>query len=246
MSRFAGRSCSSSCAWRGIGRITMISLGVLFHMMTWLTLGLWVFPLVCYSGYLAFMNEKRRGVDPRRSGPLAGAGPRAARGCRPDFSKAANCGRCRPFSPPGATEPSRLSPSLTAIGGVGLEHYLDPYGIRRPEGPYAPQGNGSARSSTKCSRRRAASATRTRCSCSTSGRCCVGGAVFDRRTQFHQGETVRIECDLNPPHEDLWIECNLHDSENRAVDTIGVFVTCDDNRRNVLLQPGRLHDARQV
>ena len=44
-------------AWRGVGRFVMISLGVLFHMMTWLTLGLWVFPLVCYSAYLAYLNE---------------------------------------------------------------------------------------------------------------------------------------------------------------------------------------------
>jgi len=44
-------------AWRGLGRIAIIGLGLLFHMMTWLTLGLWIFPLVCYSTYLSFLNE---------------------------------------------------------------------------------------------------------------------------------------------------------------------------------------------
>ncbi len=96
-------------AWRGIGRITMIGLGVLFHMMTWLTLGLWVFPLVCYSGYFAFMNESDvewiRGVLERWR-----ARGRGLRGCRPDSPRQPHCGRCRPFSPPGATEPSRLLP----------------------------------------------------------------------------------------------------------------------------------------
>ncbi len=58
----------------------------------------------------------------------------------------------------------------------------------------------------------------------------VGGAVLDRRTQFRQGETVRIQCGLTPPHEDMWIECNLHDSENRLVDTIGVLVASEEMR----------------
>ena len=58
----------------------------------------------------------------------------------------------------------------------------------------------------------------------------VGGAVLDRRTQFHQGETVRIQCELSPPHEEMWIECNLHDKEDRVVDTIGVFISSDEMR----------------
>ena len=95
-------------AWRGLGRVTMIGLGVLFHMMTWLTLGLWVFPLVCYSGYFAFVNESD--VEwMRECWNVGGARPRTAR-LSAGFSKAVRCGRCRPFSPPGATEPSRLLP----------------------------------------------------------------------------------------------------------------------------------------
>jgi hypothetical protein len=58
----------------------------------------------------------------------------------------------------------------------------------------------------------------------------VAGAVLDRRTQFRQGETMRVECDLLPPHEDMWIECNLHDAEDRVVDTIGCMVANEDMR----------------
>jgi hypothetical protein len=58
----------------------------------------------------------------------------------------------------------------------------------------------------------------------------VAGAVLDRRTQFRQGEIMRIQCGLCPPHEDLWIECNLHDSENRVVDTSGVFIGSENLR----------------
>ena len=54
-----------------------------------------------------------------------------------------------------------------------------------------------------------------------------GGCLLDRRTTFHQGETLRVQCGLIPPHESMWIQCNLHDSQNRIVDTIGLFLSCD-------------------
>ena len=44
-------------AWRGIPRIVMLAIGATFHIMTLLTLGLWLFPVVCISSYLAFLNE---------------------------------------------------------------------------------------------------------------------------------------------------------------------------------------------
>ncbi len=44
-------------AWRGIPRIVMLAIGSTFHIMTLLTLGLWLFPVVCISSYLAFLNE---------------------------------------------------------------------------------------------------------------------------------------------------------------------------------------------
>jgi hypothetical protein len=55
----------------------------------------------------------------------------------------------------------------------------------------------------------------------------VGGCLLDRRTTFRQGERVRVQCGLVPPHESMWIQCNLHDSQNRVVDTIGLFLSCD-------------------
>ena len=55
----------------------------------------------------------------------------------------------------------------------------------------------------------------------------VGGCLLDRRTTFRQGETVRAQCGLIPPHENLWIQCNLHDSENRVVETNGLFLSCE-------------------
>jgi len=45
-------------AWRPVGRFFALGIGVMFHIMTWISLGLWVFPLVCISGYLAFLMER--------------------------------------------------------------------------------------------------------------------------------------------------------------------------------------------
>ncbi len=45
------------CAWRGRGRIWMLSLGVAFHMGTVFMLGLFIFPLLMLVAYFSFLNE---------------------------------------------------------------------------------------------------------------------------------------------------------------------------------------------
>ncbi len=58
----------------------------------------------------------------------------------------------------------------------------------------------------------------------------VAGAVVDRRTEFHQGEKMKAECDLVPPHEDLWLTCELQDADQRVIDTTGCSVSADNMR----------------
>jgi hypothetical protein len=43
--------------WRPVGRYFALGLGAAFHFMTWVTLGLIVFPTICLSGYLSFVTE---------------------------------------------------------------------------------------------------------------------------------------------------------------------------------------------
>ena len=86
---------------------------------------------------------------------------------------------------------------MTTIGGVGLEHYLDPYGIRRPQGPYALKEMdrkhvdemlappGRIRNEDKVF-------------LFDVGSILLGDAVLDRRSQFHQGETVPHRVRLEP------------------------------------------------
>jgi hypothetical protein len=215
-------------AWRGIGRIAMITLGVIFHMMTWLTLGLWIFPLVCYSAYFAFLNENDvawlRGVFARWR--ALGRGMRSAVGRLFQGPKLATLPAIGPAWSQGIFAALAV---VTAVGGIGAEYKLDPYGMRRPQGPYALKEADPDRVKellAPTSRIR----NEDKVLLFDVGSILVGGAVLDRRTQFHQGERMRIQCDLNPPHEDMWIECNLHDAEDRVVDTIGVLVSNEEMR----------------
>jgi Vitamin K-dependent gamma-carboxylase len=214
--------------WRGIGRIAMLSLGFLFHFMTWLTLGLWVFPPVCYAAYLAFLNENDvawfRGVFSRWR--ERGRGLRAAIGRLFRHRELGTLPAIKPAWSNGAFACLVLA---TAVGGVGLEYKLDPYGIRRPEGPYTLKEIDRSKFDEMTGQ-----TPRLRNDDKVLlfdvGSIVVGGAVLDRRTTFRQGDTVRVQCALSPPHEDLWMECNLHDSEERVVDNIGIFVSTEENR----------------
>lgn len=214
--------------WRGIGRISMLTLGFIFHFMTWATLGLWVFPPVCWAAYLAFTNEEDvawfRSVFARWR--ARGRGLRAAIG---NLFRNRDLGTLPSISPAWSSGVFACVVLATAVGGVGLEYKLDPYGIRRPEGPYAlkpldrSEVDGMLGPTARVR-------NEDKVLLFDVGSIVVGGAVLDRRTTFRQGETVRVQCVLSPPHEDLWIECNLHDSDNRPADTIGVFVSTDENR----------------
>jgi hypothetical protein len=214
--------------WRGIGRIGMLTLGVIFHTMTWLTLGLWIFPPVCFAAYFAFLNESdvawMRNILARWR--TRGRGLRSALARLLTQRELGTLPAIRPSWNYGVFAALAVT---TAVGAVGVEYKLDRYGVRRPEGPYAlkemdPKVVGEMLGPTARIR------NEDKVLLFDVGSLLVGGAVLDRRTQFYQGETVRIQCGLCPPHEDMWIECNLHDNENRVVDTIGVFVSVDEMR----------------
>ena len=44
-------------AWKSMWRMFVLPMGVLFHVMTMLTLGLLMFPMVCFMAYFAFIDE---------------------------------------------------------------------------------------------------------------------------------------------------------------------------------------------
>jgi hypothetical protein len=211
--------------WKPISRRVMLSLGVFFHVMTCLTLGLFIFPMICLSAYAAFTNDSEFDALRRTAAkwwrwvslPLAaGIGSLANLG-----------GRLLPaIGPAGSRGVFAAALLCTGVGGVVLEHKLDRYGERRAEGPYALQELDPQDVEELLTPTRRIEPEDKVLSFDV-GSVFVAGCLLDRRTTFQQGETVRAQCGLIPPHESTWIQCNLHDSQNRVVDTIGLFLSCD-------------------
>jgi hypothetical protein len=215
-------------AWRGVARIVMLGIGSAFHIMTLLTLGLWLFPVVCIGSYLSFLNEN----DIAWFSRLFAAWRERGRGV------SAAIGRLfRPrewpvlpaFSPAWAQGTFAVMAVLTVCGGIALEYKLDRYGMRRPEGPYALKEldpNYVAEELRPSERVR----NEDKVLLFDIGSRVLAGAVVDRRTEFRQGEMMKAECDLVPPHEDLWLTCELEDPEHRVIDTTGCTVSADSMR----------------
>ncbi|MBW3542604.1 MAG: HTTM domain-containing protein [Planctomycetes bacterium] len=247
-------------AWRGIGRFVMLGLGVAFHVMTNLLLGLYIFPLVSLSIYFAFLNEadvralrirwrkfqKRYVRRSQRPADVAGSlgDPSLPVAERPAYSQAA---------PPKALVPAWLTMSSSATFAVAatfvacgftlFEHRLDPYGLRRAEGAHRlreldPPLVQAMLAPAKPVR------LEDKVFSFDVGTLTVGGSLATRRRQFRAGEEFIAQVMMNPPFEDMWLECNLHDAEDRVLNRIGQPVTRDMMRATFIytlphsLEPG--------
>lgn len=208
-------------AWNGLSRLIMISLGIVFHVGTTLLLGLYIFPLVCFSLYFAFLNEhdvQRIGGWFRR---LSRRGSRTGRMLR----------RLTTFPVP---VPSAVTPlqmrvvfafALLALvcGGVELEYRLDPFGVRRAEGAWSlPEADPDAVARMLEPSRRIRDEDKFLSF--EIGTDLLSDVVINRRREFRHGETLVAQAVLTVPHEDMWIECNLHDAEGHVIDEVGQIV----------------------
>ena len=229
--------------WRGWGRIFMLAMGVVFHIMTTLTLGLYIFPMVTLSLYFCFLNEE----DAHRF----------ARLWRLIQVKLGWTGQRSPIARPWtsalriplawrfpAAAVFGFAVVLTMLVGIEAEYWLDPYGKRRPEGPHplVELDPALVRQMLGPERR---IRNQDKLLEFVVGTEMFGGVVIGRRTEFRQGERLLAQCALNPPHEDMVVECNLHDADDRVLDRVGQIVSRSMMRCNFVynmteaLQPGR-------
>ena len=44
------------------------------------------------------------------------------------------------------------------------------------------------------------------------------------------------QCTLSPIHEDMWVECNLHDAQDRVIDRVGQIAPREMMRSNFFYQ----------
>jgi hypothetical protein len=208
-------------AWRGWGRILMIAAGVAFHLGTTFLLGLYIFPLVCCSIYLSFLDEDDMARLSSLVQRLRDRGSRAAE----RFAALPNrISELVPdVRPRAATAVFGFLILAVVAGGIETEYWLDPFGIRRAEGAYelTELDGDEVRLMLRKSERIRESDKYLSFDVGTD---MLGDVIVNHRSTFRIGETLIAQCTLNPPHEDMYIECNLHDGDDRVIDRVGQIV----------------------
>ncbi|MBI1313887.1 hypothetical protein GC176_21550 [bacterium] len=209
-------------AWSGTARVLMIGLGVVFHLGTLLLLGLYIFPLVCFSLYLAFLNEhdmQRLGAWFRR---LVRRGNRVAVALRRSLPHVDGW-RLPQINLPQSRGAFAFTLLLLVFGGVELEYQMDPFGTRRTAGAYELV---ELDTDTVGRMLRPSEPIRDQDKFLSFeiGTDLLSDVVINRRQEFRHGEALVAQVVLTPPHEDMWIECNLHDADNHVIDEVGQIV----------------------
>ncbi len=228
--------------WKGWGRVCMLSLGAVFHAMTALTLGLYVFPVICLITYLSFFGEQ----DVRN---LAYHWRRwnRQRGWRRGQANSRALRLPRVSIPHSLRFPSPVvlgfTAVLLAILGSEIEYQMDPYKVRGPDGPLSLE-----RIDSELAQRMIGPETPLRREdqffAFDIGTTLVGKVLVNRRREFRHGETLIAQCLLSPPHDDMWVECNLHDADDHLIDRVGSMVSREMLRANYFyklpasLEPG--------
>jgi hypothetical protein len=216
--------------WKSSWRSIMLPIGIVFHFMTTLTLGLLMFPMICFCTYLSFIDEE----DWQQSVAWLRRQSRRFEWLKTCFRQLAAL-RDRLGNPTGWQSSSRaafvFSMALFAVANVEVEHWLDLYGERRPEGRYALEPMDPAEVAKLLAPTEPQRIADQFLSIDL-GTTLVGDRLADRRSQFRQGEIIVAHCNLTPPHADMYIECKLKDVDNRIIDTFGTVATREMFRAN--------------
>lgn len=182
----------------------VLAVGTVFHVMTFFALGLIIFPIVMVGAYLAFLEEADvkamlkwplvRGMSRWLSVP-----PQAGNGDDP-----------APVWRENSRSMAALALTLCLVCPLGacVEHALDHYKMRGPDGPLP------LRELTEDEARAWFAPDRLMRQCDKLLAFDLGGTLIGEhlagyRKEFRQGEQLIAQVTLNPPHEDMWIDCQL-------------------------------------
>jgi len=215
-------------------RLLMLGLGVMFHFMTWVTLGLYIFPMICIAGYLGFLNEAdvlwmRRSLKRWQfTRPVTRMGFLLAT----RFETAVS--RIPSWTPSVVTWGLLLA--VTSVAATEGERFYNIYGI----------SDGGKMSLVEMDPERASHMINGAAEVREKdkffsfdiGTVMIGNQLANRRTEFTYGELMIAQCNLNPPHEDLWVECILMDDEDHVIEQSGQIVTRDMLRYNFVYTIG--------
>ncbi|MDA0832407.1 MAG: HTTM domain-containing protein [Planctomycetota bacterium] len=214
----------SVLVWSKIGRRFALGGGVIFHIGTMLLLGLFVFPWICFSTYFSFLEERdiqgfaasfRRWR--RRFGGL-----KRSLIPQPVMQLAFRLQNVRWYHSP--LSYAFVTVTLIMIA-VESEYRMDVYGMRRPEGPYSLKVIDDPELIARMMKTSEPIRDEDKFLAFDIGTGLVAGHLVNRRDTFTQGESVIAQCSLSPPHEDMWVECNLHDADGPIIDRVGNVIT---------------------
>ena len=200
--------------WNPRLRLPLLGTGAIFHLGTSLLLGLYIFPAICLSGYLCFVTPQdvikvRRWLRSwRRQWSL--------------WMPRQPAIRIPAVLPSGATW--SIMAGLFAVTALETEFRLDLYGMRGESGPLPLQAMDPAHATTLITDETPLR-EKDKFFSFYLGSAAVGGQLANRRHAFEFGDIVLAECNLNPPHEDMWVECVLEDDEGHSIDSVGQVLT---------------------
>ena len=182
-------------------RIPMLIIGAGFHIMTALTLGLYVFPVVMILSYLCFLQERDvfavRGFL-RRRGVF-----KFLRNVRlPARVSAVPWSQTR-WAVAGVFAVVTM---LVMLGGVQAEQMLDVYKMRGPNGPL-PLKEISADEARRLLRSDLTLDPSDKFLAVDLGLTSISEHLLARSDTFRQGDRIIVQVTFNPPHEDMWVEC---------------------------------------
>lgn len=205
-------------------RLVILGMGIMFHFMTWVTLGLKIFPSICVSGYFAYIMQDdflkiRHWV--RRWVPTSLP--------RPGRLMEVTVSRIPKLVPAGVAWVCVIAAS--AIVSTEAELQMDLYGVNNPNGRMQLEKMDADVARTMI-RDEQKVREQDKFFSFDIGSFSVGNQLANRRTVYEYGDSILAQCNLNPPHEDLWVECLLQDEEGRMIEQFGQFVTRDMLRAN--------------
>lgn len=210
----------------------VLAIGASFHLGTWLLLGLYIFPAICLSGYLCFVTQQdvmfvRRWIKPLKL-------------------RWSHLSRLVPEIP--AVLPASvtwtIAAGIFAATAIETEYRLDLFGTRSKSGrlelreisPSQAQSLLAAETPLR---------EKDKFFSFHLGSQSIGGQLANRRVNYEFGETVLVECNLNPPHEDMWVECVLEDKNGQPIDSVGQVLTREMLRGHFMYQLGSRLTAGQ-
>ena len=115
---------------------------------------------------------------------------------------------------------------IVLVLSAEADYRLDVYGIRRNHGPLPLKKMDATVARTLINSQRPLR-EKDKFFSFDIGSMMMAGQLANRKTEFSYGDVVIAQCNINPPHEDLWVECVIEDDQNRIIDVAGQFVTRD-------------------